>query len=78
MVGKVLFFNKETKEGEIEGGDKKRYYFHIGEWLSCSSIEIGQKVYYQIVDNEARDIVTQKTLHKKYRVFFEIDVLVDE
>jgi len=74
MVGKVLFFNKETKEGEIEGVDRQRYYFHIGEWLSYSSIEIGQQVYYQIVDNEARDIVTQKPLNKKYRICFEIDV----
>jgi len=74
MVGNVLFFNKETKEGEIVGVNKKRYYFHIGEWLSCSSIEIGQQVYYQIVYDEARNIVTQKTLHKKYRLCFEIDV----
>ena len=74
MIGNVLFFNKETKEGEIVGVDKKRYYFHIGEWLSCSSIEIGQKVSYAIVDDEARNIVTEKPFNKKYRVCFEIDI----
>jgi len=74
MVGNILLFNKETKEGEIVGVDKKRYCFHIGEWLSYSSIEIGQKVSYEIVDNEARNIVTEKPLNKKYRVCFEIDI----
>jgi len=75
MVGNVLLFNKETKEGKIEGVDKKRYYFHIGEWLSCSSLEIGQKVYYDIVDDEARNIViddelliTQYIIHLKINV----------
>jgi len=74
MIGNVLFFNKETKEGEIVGVDKKRYYFHIGEWISCSSIRIGQKVSYVIVDNEARDIVIDEPLNKKYHVCFEIDI----
>ena len=74
MLGSILYFNKETKEGEILGVDNNRYYFHIGEWLSCSSIEIGQKVSYAIVDNEARNIVTEKQLNKKYRVCFKIDV----
>ena len=78
MIGNVLFFNKETKEGEIVGVNKKRYYFHIGEWLSCSSIRIGQKVSYEIVDNEARNIVIYEPLKRKYRVHFEIDVSIVE
>ena len=78
MVGNVLFFNKETKEGEIVGVNKKRYYFHIGEWISCSSIENGQKISYEIVDNEARNIVIYEPLKRKYRVHFEIDVSIVE
>jgi len=75
MIGNILLFNKETKEGEIEGVDRKRYYFHIGEWLSSSLIRIGQKVYYEIVDDEARNIVIDKPL-TSYIVLLKIDVSI--
>jgi hypothetical protein len=76
MVGNILLFNQKTKEGEIVGVDKKRYYFHIGEWLSCSSIEIGQKVYYEIVDDEARNIIIDESLSTQYFVHLKIDVSI--
>jgi len=61
MLGNVLFFNTNTNEGEIEGVDKRRYYFHIGEWLSHHQIKIGQKVIYDIEEDEARNIKIEKT-----------------
>jgi hypothetical protein len=75
MIGNILLFNRETKEGEIVGVDRKRYYFHIGEWLSSSLIRIGQKVYYEIVDDEARNIVIDKPL-TSYIVHLKIDVSI--
>jgi hypothetical protein len=78
MVGNILLFNKETKEGEIVGVDKKRYYFHIGEWLSYSSIKTGQKVYYEIVDDEARNIIIDESLVTQYIVHLKIDVSIVE
>ena len=65
MIGTVLFFNKDTNEGEILGVDKKIYDFHIGEWLSSCSITIGQEVCYEIVDDEARNIEPEEE-----RVFY--------
>jgi cold shock CspA family protein len=60
MLGNVLLFNTNTNEGEIEGVDKRRYYFHIGEWLSNHQIKIGQKVIYDIEEDEARNIKIEK------------------
>jgi hypothetical protein len=76
MVGNILLFNQKTKEGEIVGVNKKRYYFHIGEWLSCSSIEAGQKVYYETVDDEARNIIIDEPLSTQYLVHLKIDVSI--
>ena len=78
MVGNILLFNKETKEGEIVGVDNKRYYFHIGEWLSSVSIKAGQKVNYKIVDNEARNIIIDKPLSAKYILHLKIDFSIVE
>jgi len=76
MVGNILLFNKETKEGKIEGVDKKSYYFHIGEWLSCSSIEIGQKVYYDVIENEARNIINNDFSFQKQTICLQIDISI--
>ncbi|SFV61399.1 hypothetical protein MNB_SV-14-595 [hydrothermal vent metagenome] len=74
MIGTVLLFDKETNEGEILGVDKKTYDFHIGEWLSSCSINIGQKVYYEIVDDEARNIIINEHQKVEYIIHLKIDV----
>ena len=51
MVGIILFFDKETNEGEILGVDDNKYYFHIGEWLSYHPIKIGQEVNYEVKED---------------------------
>jgi len=56
MFGKVTTFNKETNEGELLGENNQSCAFHIGEWLSSQPIHIGQKVYYEVEENEARNI----------------------
>jgi len=73
MIGKVLSFNTETKEGEILGEDRKRYYFHIGEWLSIRTIRIGQKVRCNIEENEARNILLcEATYTFHLRIDFDV------
>jgi hypothetical protein len=62
MFGKITTFNKETNEGKILGEDNKSYEFHIGEWLSSQPIHIEQKVYYEIEENEARNIELDEPL----------------
>lgn len=78
MIGKILFFDKKTNEGEILGVDKKRYAFHIGEWLSQSYIKTGEKVYYDVVDDEARNIITHELVSAKYILHLKIDVSIAE
>lgn len=56
MLGKIITFNKETNEGKILGENQEAYDFHIGEWLSNGKIDVGQKVYYDVEEDEARNI----------------------
>jgi len=56
MFGHVVQYSTESNVGEILGENKKRYSFHLGEWLSDSLIKIGQKVFYEVVEDEARNI----------------------
>jgi hypothetical protein len=56
MLGAINKFDTETNEGKILGEDKQLYDFHIGEWLSNQNITLGQKVYYQVEEDEARNI----------------------
>lgn len=56
MLGKIVTFNKETNEGKILGEDQEAYDFHIGEWLSNENINVGQAVYYEVEEDEARNI----------------------
>jgi len=74
MVGSIFLFDEETNEGEILGVDKKRYYFHIGEWLSPCYINIGQRVSYQLVDNEARNILIENKFTTEYIIHLKIDL----
>jgi len=76
MVGSILLFNKDTKEGEIVGVDNRKYYFHIGEWISNSDIKMGQKVYYEIVDNEARNIIIDEQLMLTCLVPLKINISI--
>ena len=78
MVGSVFFFNKETNEGEILGEDEKKYYFHIGEWLSYHHIIIGQEVDYEIEEGEARNIKIKKPPLNEYIVHLKIDFSIAE
>ena len=73
MVGIVFFFNRETNEGEILGEDEKKYYFHIGEWLSYHHIIIGQEVDYEIEEGEARNIKIKRLRQNEYIVHLKID-----
>jgi hypothetical protein len=56
MLGTINKFDTETNEGKILGEDRQLYDFHIGEWLSERNIILGQKVYYQVEEEEARNI----------------------
>ena len=56
MFGHVIQYSTESNVGEILGENKKRYPFHLGEWLSDSLIKVGQKVFYEVVEDEARNI----------------------
>jgi hypothetical protein len=68
MLGTINRFDKETNEGKILGEDKQLYDFHIGEWLSDNNIILGQKVYYEIEEDEARNI----ELDEERVFYFEI------
>jgi hypothetical protein len=76
MIGTILYFDKDTKEGEILGVDNNRYYFHIGEWLSNEDIQEAQKVYYDIVDNEAQNIMNDELFSYQYTICLKIDVSI--
>jgi hypothetical protein len=68
MLGAINKFDTETNEGKILGEDKELYDFHIGEWLSNQNIILGQKVYYQVEEDEARNI----ELDEERVLYFEI------
>ena len=78
MIGIVFIFNKETNEGEILGEDEKKYYFHIGEWLSYHHIKIGQEVDYEIEEDEARNIRVKKLPINEYIVHVKINFSLAE
>ena len=56
MLGEVISFDTNTNQGKILGEDEQSYDFHIGEWLSSRRINIGQKVVYDVEEDEARNI----------------------
>jgi len=68
MLGTINKFDTETNEGKILGEDKQLYDFHIGEWLSDKNIILGQRVYYEIEEDEARNI----ELDEERVFYFEI------
>jgi len=68
MLGIINKFDTETNEGKILGEDRQLYDFHIGEWLSERNIILGQKVYYQVEEDEARNI----ELNEEQVFYFEI------
>jgi len=70
---RVIKYNTKTNEGEVLGKDQKYYSFHIGEWLSNTNIRIGETVYYEIVDDEARNIMIDKPRIKEYVIHLKID-----
>jgi len=57
MRGKVLIFDEDTNEGKILGEDEQVVEFHIGEWLSRCKVLAGQEVCYEVVEDEAREIL---------------------
>lgn len=74
MVGTVLIFDSHTNEGHILGEDKEIYDFHIGEWLSCLRIKIGEKVIFDIEEDEARNIEVEKEILKEPTLHLKINV----
>ena len=68
MLGAINKFDTETNEGKILGEDRQLYDFHIGEWLSNQNIILGQKVYYEVEEDEARNI----ELDEERVFYFEI------
>lgn len=77
MLGKISTFDNERNEGEIVGEDKVVYPFHIGEWLSNRNISVGQNVYYEVAEDEARNIINTRE-NKKYVLHLKIDVSILE
>ncbi len=73
MLGRVISFDKEHNDGEILGVDNISYSFHIGEWLSTKNIKIGERVKYDIEENEARNIIIEEEL-KENIIHLKIDV----
>ncbi|CAA6817398.1 MAG: Unknown protein [uncultured Sulfurovum sp.] len=78
MLGKIITFNKATNEGKILGENQEAYDFHIGEWLSDKNINVGQAVYYDVEEDEARNIVIDELLSSKYILHLKIDVSIVE
>ncbi len=74
MVGTVLIFDSETNEGHILGNDERIYDFHIGEWLSCRKITIGERVIFDIKEGEAQNIVVEEEIVKEHTLHLKIDV----
>ena len=71
MLGAINKFDKETNEGKILGEDKQLYDFHIGEWLSEKNIILGQKVYYEVVEDEARNIELDEERVLCFEIYFK-------
>jgi len=74
MIGTILSFDKDTKEGEILGVDNNQYYFHIGEWLSNEGVQKGKKVCYDIIEGEAQNIMNNKLFSHGCTIHLEIDI----
>ena len=64
MKGKVLLFDSDSNEGEIEADNGLVYEFHIGEWLSHGSVEIGYRVSFEVVDDEARHVFMEEEVRR--------------
>lgn len=54
MLGKILSFNND--QGIISGEDGKRYNFNKTNWSSERTIQVGQKVDFEIQDEKAVNI----------------------
>ena len=76
MRGRVLLFDEDSNEGEIVGDDEMLYEFHIGEWLSNSAIKSGCRVGFEVVDEEARNIVLEEELRKRCEIVFRVEVSI--
>ena len=74
MVGTVLMFDTESNEGHISGDNEIIYDFHIGEWLSCRKIKIGERVIFDIEEGEAQNIVVEEEILKEHTLHLQIDV----
>ena len=70
MLGKINSFDKETNEGKILGEDKIFYDFHIGEWLSEGNIVLSQKVYFEVEEDEARNIKREEERVFCFEIYF--------
>ena len=73
MKGKVRSFNSESNEGEIEADNGLIYEFHIGEWLSYGKIEADCRVYFEVVDCEARHIRKEEEI-RGFEVLIRVEV----
>ena len=75
MFGHVVQYSTKSNEGEIVGENKKSYAFHLGEWLSDSLIKVGQKVFYEVEEDEARNIQLdeKQTFHFRVEVYHVVN-----
>ena len=73
MKGKIEKFDSNSNEGEIRGIDNNLYEFHIGEWLSHKNIEIGCKVSFEAIDDEARHIFREDEL-RGFEILVRVEV----
>ena len=73
MKGKVLLFDSDSNEGEIEADNGLVYEFHIGEWLSCGKIETGCRVGFEVMDDEARHIRREEEV-RGFEVLVRVEV----
>ena len=71
MLGKISNFDRETNEGKILGEDRIFYDFHIGEWLSEGNIILGQKVYFEVEEDEARNIELEEERVFCFEIYFK-------
>ena len=78
MFGKISIFDTDTNEGKILGDDGESYDFHIGEWLSSHNIQVGQAVYYEVEEDEARNILINKPVKEEHILHLKIDVSIVE
>ena len=77
MIGEIVLFDVEMNEGVIEGEHKKYYDFHIGEWLESLRIRIGQRVIYEVEEDEARNITLdgRKTIEQVLHLKIELHLV---